>query len=108
MVGAEVWSLLVQIPLVGIFVWFALQQQKIYSASQNSRDAEWRDFLREEREANNTALGRIAEEVKCSSTILSAMKDVIVAHDQRVQLAIPEMREIVEKLKTTGKARSSK
>lgn len=108
MIGSETWlNLLIQIPLVGIFVWFSLNQQKLHSVSQEKRDSEWRDFLREEREANNTALGRIAEEVKSNSIILSATKEIIVTHDQRLQLAIPDMKEITEKVKS-GKVRSSR
>lgn len=65
-------SLLVQVPLVGIFVWFTLQLSKNMQKQQDERDAQWRDFLREQRESNNAALGRLADEIKSNTQVLTA------------------------------------
>jgi len=65
MSGGEAWlNLLVQVPLVGIFIWFILERDKRSNASQLERDREWRDFMREQREAHTGALSRLAEEIK--------------------------------------------
>jgi len=61
-----------QIPIVAIFIWFAITQQKIFMTSQEKRDEAWRLFLEEQRKANNEALGRIAEEVKENNTLIRA------------------------------------
>lgn len=63
--GMDTWlNLLVQIPLVGIFVWFILERDKRSNASQLERDKEWRDFMREQREAHTSSISRLAEEIK--------------------------------------------
>jgi hypothetical protein len=83
--GAEAWvSLLIQVPLVGIFVWFTLQLTKNYQSSQEKRDTEWRDFLREQREQGNNAIGRLAEEIKCLNGGVTEVKTLIQNHDSRV------------------------
>ena len=74
-------SLLVQVPLVGIFVWFTLRVMRQNQESSEKRDGEWRDFLREQRESSNHALGRIAEEVKIMSQQLAAMQTMLTQHD---------------------------
>jgi Tfp pilus assembly protein PilO len=57
-------NLLIQIPLVGIFIWFILERDKRSDAQQKERDQQWREFLKEQREQNNAAVSRLAEEQK--------------------------------------------
>jgi hypothetical protein len=61
-------GLLIQIPLVGIFVWFSLQLISVFLKSIDSRDAQWRLFMEQERKANTEALNhmasRFADEIK--------------------------------------------
>ncbi len=105
-------SLLVQVPLVGLFIWFSLQQQKLHAESQakrdadnlaiqNKRDEEWRIFLIEQRKANNEAVAEVAKELKENTVILASVQTTMTIHDQRVQLAIPSMQEVVKKLEDT-------
>ena len=95
----ESWiSLLIQVPLVGIFVWFTLQITRNFQASQEKRDQEWREFLIEQRQANNLALARLAEEIKTITHELAGMKEVIVVHDQRVIAAIPVMQRTLDEM----------
>jgi len=65
-------GLLVQVPLVGIFVWFSLQLINIFLKSISDlrntfvdsitdRDKEWMIFLEQERKANHEAIGHMAE-----------------------------------------------
>lgn len=54
-------SLLVQIPLVGIFVWFSLQLIAIFLRAIDARDQQWRQWIEQERHANNEALKSMAE-----------------------------------------------
>jgi len=84
-------SLLIQIPLVGIFVWFTLKLSDQHRQERKERDREWREWLHDERqnsqdflmkerslrdEAFNKSFGRLAEEVKGVQTAL-------VKHDER-------------------------
>ncbi len=54
-------GLLIQIPLVGIFVWFSLQLISTFLKSIDSRDAQWRLFMEQERKANAEALAHMAQ-----------------------------------------------
>jgi len=74
-------SLLGQIPLVGIFIWFVLTMMDRESAERASRDDKWQTFLREQREANNNALARLAEEIKCMAMELAQMRQVLANHE---------------------------
>ncbi len=69
-------SLLTQIPLVGIFIWFILERDKRSDAKQVERDNQWREFLKEQREQNNGAIARLAEEIKKIAERVSEMQDV--------------------------------
>lgn len=54
-------SLLIQIPLVGIFVWFSLQLINIFLKSIDARDAQWKMWLETERKANQEAVSHMAQ-----------------------------------------------
>jgi len=59
---SEAWlGLAVQIPLVGIFVWFSLQLIGYFLKSIDQRDAAWREFLGQQQQANNEAVKAMAE-----------------------------------------------
>ena len=63
--GAEGYiSLLVQIPLVGMFIWFTLRQNHDFLTAMEKRDEQWRIFLKAQTDSMSTAISRIAEEVK--------------------------------------------
>lgn len=78
--NAEAWlGLAVQIPIVGIFVWFSLQLISYFLKSIDERDKQWREFLKQQadttnvqmtqqREANNAAIAsmaaRFADEIR--------------------------------------------
>jgi len=74
-------NLLMQIPLVGIFVWFILERDKRMDVQQISREEQWREFIKEQREQNNAAIGRLAEEIKCTSIEVSRLNGMLSAHD---------------------------
>lgn len=74
-------SLLAQIPLVGIFVWFVLEMMKRYLQERTERDQQWRDFLRELRDAQNAAIARLAEEIKVIACEVSSMREAINRHE---------------------------
>lgn len=59
--STEAWiSLAIQIPLVGIFVWFSLQLISYFLNSIDKRDAAWREFINSQREANNLSIANMA------------------------------------------------
>lgn len=72
-------SLLVQIPLVGIFVWFTLEIMKRQERSNDRRDDQWREFLKDQAEQYNSAISRIAEEVKANTSVLQMLRDQIAS-----------------------------
>jgi hypothetical protein len=68
-------NLLMQIPLVGIFVWFTLKMLEIQEKANQERDEQWRRFLQDQAEQYNKGLARIAEEVKENTIELRKLKD---------------------------------
>lgn len=84
-VNEVVGNLLAQVPLVGIFVFFILEWSKRLEKSQADRDSQWREFLREEREQRNEAIGRLAEEINAVLSEVSRMSGALAAHDARSQ-----------------------
>lgn len=91
-------SLLLQIPLVGIFVWFVLRLNEKNQTAQDRRDAEWREFLREERQARTEGLGRLAEEMKEVARIITGTQTLLMQHDQRTSAAVPQIQELLDRL----------
>ena len=67
-------GLLIQVPLVGMFIWFTLRQNKDFLTAMERRDEQWREFLNNHTESTNQAIGRIAEEVKHLAREVSEMR----------------------------------
>lgn len=76
-------NLLIQIPLVGIFIWFILERDKRSDVKQLERDQQWREFLKEQREQNNAAIARLAEEIKKIAQQVSHLDDAISLRRKR-------------------------
>ena len=73
--ATEGWiTLAIQIPLVGIFVWFSLQVITVFTKSIDARDQQWRDFFNQQREANNDAINNMA--IRFSDEIRALGKEV--------------------------------
>lgn len=70
-------GLLAQIPLVGIFVWFALKIIAVFMSWLEKRDAQWQIFLEEQRNATNG-------ELKILTAEMVRMNSTLSAHDARV------------------------
>lgn len=77
-------NLLMQIPLVGLFVWFILKRDERSDAQQKERDEQWRAFLQEQREQNNAALSRLANEIGAIAGKVAEMSETLSAHDAMV------------------------
>lgn len=54
-------GLLIQIPLVGIFVWFSLQLISTFLKAIEQRDQAWRDFLAQQRQFDREAIAHMAQ-----------------------------------------------
>jgi len=78
-------NLLVQVPLVGMFIYFILEWSKRMERSQAERDEQWRQFLVEERVHRAEAIGRLAEDIKALSALVHQLSGQITAHDIRMQ-----------------------
>ena len=74
-------GLLIQIPLVGIFVWFSLQLISIFLKSLDARDQQWRLFIEQERRANHEAIANMA--ARFSDEIRVLGKEVSELRGQR-------------------------
>ncbi len=85
-------SLFIQLPIIGIFIWYnerrdarqTMREDKRDEATakeRDKRDSEWRDYLREQREMNNAALGRLADEIKIIAEKVAQLHGIISAHD---------------------------
>jgi len=88
----QIISLLIQLPVVGVFAWLMLEIMKrqdqreerrdaAHTTERKERDEAWRQFLAEQREQNNAAVSRIAEEVKIISQEVARMNTVLTSHD---------------------------
>jgi hypothetical protein len=64
-------GLLIQIPLVGIFVWFSLKLIEVFLHSIDARDAHWKEFIKQEREANHAAIAHMAQRFADEIRVLS-------------------------------------
>lgn len=74
-------SLLIQIPLVGIFVWFSLTLIKIFMQYLERLEAKWETFLDQQAQQNHEAIahmaGRFADEIKALSKEIAEMRGKI-------------------------------
>ncbi len=84
--GTDWLSVLVQVPLVAVFIYFALQQQKQFNLYLERREEAWRDFLKEERDALVRALDALTDEVR-------AVRDHLQQHDTRMVALLERGRE---------------
>ena len=86
-------GLLIQVPLVGIFIWFTLRIVDRFLKSLDDRDRQWQTFLAEQRIENINAMtiqrkeffdamaslgSRLGEEIK-------TVTQELIAHDARVR-----------------------
>ena len=74
-------NLLIQIPLVGIFIIFILEWSKRMDKAILERDEKWRDFLREDRSLRAEMLRALAEEIQNNTETLSKMTNDIARHE---------------------------
>jgi hypothetical protein len=57
----EAWvSLAIQIPIVGIFVWFSLQLISSFLKAIDQRDKSWQEFLNQQRDADRASIANMA------------------------------------------------
>ncbi|MBS4062729.1 MAG: hypothetical protein KG029_20205 [Bacteroidetes bacterium] len=85
-------GLLIQVPLVGVFIWFALQLVAIFLKAIEARDKQWQDFLVLQRKETSDALTALSDEVKRLSGEVSKFNGVLSAHDARQQDQIRKVR----------------
>ena len=67
-------NLLIQVPLVGVFIWFAIRQTEMFLSALEKRDVAWREFLSEQRHAGNRAIERLADEIKEISSEVAELR----------------------------------
>ena len=80
--GTETYiGLLIQVPLVGIFIFFTLKVISIFMDSLDKRDQAWRDFFEQQRKANNDAIGsmsaRFADEIRIMGKEIAELRGIV-------------------------------
>lgn len=84
-------SILAQLPLVGIFVWFILERDKRQAAGEERRDSQHREFAAIQHERANEFMQRVADEIK-----LLAVE--AAAHDARTLQAYQQVAELLARV----------
>ena len=74
-----VWNLVMQIPLAGVVVLVVVVFLRFLEKMLN----QFMGFIREQRESNNGALIRLADEIREMGKRLSDVEDALVKHDSR-------------------------
>lgn len=74
-------GLLIQVPLVGIFVWFSLTLIKLFLAYLEKLDAKWQSFLDEQRQSYHDAIAgmaaRFGDEIRSLSKEVSELRGTV-------------------------------
>ena len=74
-------GLLIQVPLVGIFVWFALTVIRIFQNSLEKRDQQWQSFFDEQRKSYHDAIsqmaGRFGDEIRTLGKEIAELRGVV-------------------------------
>lgn len=77
-------GLLIQVPLVGIFIWFTLKIVDRFLLSLDNRDKQWQSFLDAERKEMNEAMTnlaqRLGDEIKTIATEVARVNGVLSQH----------------------------
>ena len=85
----ESWvQLLIQIPLVGAFMWFVLEQQKRDTQERAARDTAWQTFLTDQRAATVAALSEVSRELGKVADHLNRLQGTVEQHDVIMREAI--------------------
>lgn len=83
-------GLLIQVPLVGIFIWFTLRIVDRFLKTLEQRDLQWQEFLAGQRKENSEALSslaaRLGDEIKSIAVEVARFNGVLTAHDARSQV----------------------
>ena len=105
----DILPLLPQVGIVILFMWYQERSDKRHADNAAAREdkrlqatkenhSEWREFLREQQALNNSALARIAEEVKRNTENIASLSVTLIAHDTRTGAAIEDVKRIRERL----------
>lgn len=88
----ELITLLAQVPLVGVFIWFVLEWSKRTQISMENRDEQMRDFLSEQRKQDRDVLSRLIGQMDQVTTLLES-------HDKKTDIAVAKMEERTRPIK---------
>lgn len=98
----EPWiQLLIQIPVVGAFMWFVLTWSQRLDEQQEKRDTQWREFLQGDRAVTIAALTDVSSELKSIADLLNDMREDLARHDSAAQQAIDAAQAAVLEMRMT-------
>lgn len=91
----DIVSLLTQIPLVGLFIWFTLRLSGDYRADAEKRDKQWqtfieqqnelwRGFIRDLVERSSSADDTVSQRLSDLAIVIRSLVDDFKIHDQRI------------------------
>ena len=66
-------QLIIQIPIVGVFIWYTLERDKRERDERLKRDGEWRAFLEMQTRATAAALDDVSEKLQAVALKLSEL-----------------------------------
>lgn len=84
-------DLLMQLPLTGIVVLVVFYFLKYLQASEERN----KEFIKEQREQNNIAIGRLAEEIKMISKEVVITREAQIGFQARMDTAVLQMQSVV-------------
>ncbi len=97
-------NLLIQIPLVGIFIYYVLTSNKQHAISAKDNHAEWRDWLREERVARQEFAERqnhlITASIERMNERIASLESRRVEERAEMMIVLRELQESIEHLST--------
>lgn len=95
MLSQEIVQLLIQVPLLGVFVWFTLKLSGDFRADTAKRDEQWqkfieqqnelwRNFIRELVERSSSADDTVSQRLSELALVIRSLVDDFKTHDQRI------------------------
>ena len=82
----EIITLLIQFPIIGIFIWYSDKKDKQFIAAADKRDVQFIDALEKQRIAGQDTTNKMLEELRC-------LRVDHENHHQAMMVAVTQMEE---------------
>lgn len=95
-------SLIPQLGLVVLFMWYQERAEMRRNTVAKENHDEWRTFIAELQESNESILNIISNEVKENTKAITTLSSAFIGHDIRSVDAINDLRRIRERMTRAG------